>query len=255
MPKSRTAAPVWQHKAFGGIEIKAILFDIDGTILRCQGAGKRSLESATMDVFGTTGLMDEVHFQGKTDPLIIYEALLPAGVEADAIRENMEALKERYLAYLQKNIMEVDVVLLPGVRELLDELDGSRDVIVGLLTGNFSMGARIKLSAVGLEGRFPFGVYGDDTCIRNEMPGIARRRIKDLTGDEVDFTDLLVVGDTIYDIECGKSSGAISMAVGTGWTDEKELLLRNPDLYFRDLSDTPRVLSTIGEALCIGPAG
>ena len=198
--------------------------------------------------------MDEVHFQGKTDPLILYEALLPAGIEADAIREKMDALKERYLSYLEKNILEVDVILLPGVRELLDELSGSRDMIVGLLTGNFSQGARIKLAAVGLEERFPFGVYGDDTCVRNEMPGIARRKIRELRGEDVDFADMLIVGDTVYDIECGKASGALSLAVGTGWTDEEELLSRNPDFYFRDLSDTEQVLRTISEALCIGPA-
>lgn len=207
-----------------------------------------------MDVFGTAGIMDEVHFQGKTDPLILYEALLPAGIEAGAIRDRMDALKERYLSYLEKNILEVDVILLPGVRELLDELSGARDVIVGLLTGNFSLGARIKLAAVGLEERFTFGVYGDDSCIRNEMPGIARRKIRELRGEDVDFPDMLIVGDTVYDIECGKASGALSLAVGTGWTDEKELLARNPDFYFRDLSDTQRVLSTISEALCIGQA-
>lgn len=232
-------------KSSGGTDIKAILFDIDGTILRCQGAGKRSLERAALEVFGTTGAMDTVHFQGKTDPWIIYASLEPAGFAREEIAGRMEALKERYFSHLRRFIREVDVTLLPGIRALVGELQADEDTVVGLLTGNFIEGARIKLGVFDLFSSFTMGVYGDDAEVRNEMPAIAREKIRALSGDAPGFDEMLVIGDTVHDVECGKHSGALTLAVGTGWTPPEELRARTPDLYFDTLEDTPTVLAGI----------
>ncbi len=237
------AAVAPRHR--GGTAIKAVLFDIDGTILKCHGAGKRSLERAAMDIFGTAGLMDSVDFQGKTDPLILYESLVPAGVGREEIRANMDRLKDRYLFYLDRLITAANVTLLPGVLPLLRELSANDSAVLGLLTGNFSAGARIKLSAHGLGGYFRFGVFGDDTAVRNEMPAIARERIRGLLGADIGFGEMVIIGDTVHDIECGKNAGAVSIAVGTGWTEERELVSMKPDFYFPDLSDKDGVLSAI----------
>ncbi len=207
------------------------------------------MEKACMDTFGTCGVMNQVNFQGKTDPLILYESLVPSGVEKKEIDARLGVFKERYFANLERYIREVETVLLPGVTALLEQLEGRDGLLVGLLTGNFMEGARIKLSVFGLMKYFPFGVFGDDTHIRNEMPGIARKKIKDLYDADVDFGRMAVIGDTIYDIECGKKSGAVTIAVGTGWTDETELLAKKPDYFFRDLSNSKEVIEALREAL------
>jgi phosphoglycolate phosphatase-like HAD superfamily hydrolase len=222
--------------------------------LKCHGAGKRSLENAAVEIFGTSGLMDQVNFQGKTDPLILYESLAPAGISEQEVNRKLGPLKEAYLAFLEKNIREAEVTLLPGVLPLLEELKRREGIILGLLTGNFSEGARIKLSVFDLNRYFVFGVYGDDSHIRNEMPGIAREKIRGLFDTEIDFRDMVVIGDTVYDIECGRNAGAVTIAVGTGWTGEDELLAREPDYYFRDLSDTGGVTGAIYEALDFTPS-
>ena len=72
--------------------IKAILFDIDGTILKCNGAGRKSLMLATRETFGTTGDMENNSFQGKTDLMILYESLKPDGIGESDIHDKFEIL-------------------------------------------------------------------------------------------------------------------------------------------------------------------
>ena len=233
---------------------KSLLFDIDGTILNCHGAGRLSLERACRDVFGTTGRMSEINFQGKTDPLILYEALLPVGFQRAEIDSRLDELRERYTAELSVLIHEHEVVLLPGITGLLEKLSSMDGLIVGLLTGKFRKGAEIKLSRFGLNRFFPFGVFGDDTADRNEMPPIARTKIRRIFDVDIAFEDMVIIGDTVYDVECGKRSGARTIAVGTGWASREELLERRPDRYLDDLGDTDGVMTVLTEMLGLEPA-
>ena len=54
--------------------MKLVLFDIDGTVLRGGGAGKRAVTRALAEVYGSTGPSDH-RFDGKTDPQIIRELM------------------------------------------------------------------------------------------------------------------------------------------------------------------------------------
>ena len=230
----------------GRLTIKAILFDIDGTLLKCFGAGKKSLIAACTEVFGTVGRMEAVDFQGKTDPLILRESLGIMGFADDDIDVNIGRLKERYFHHLRANMRDSSSVLLPGVTGLLERLAGQGASLVGLLTGNFRESARIKLERFGLNEYFPFGVFGDDAAYRNEMPAIARSIINDEYRVSLPFSDMVIIGDTKYDILCAQSVGAVSVAVGTGWAEPEALRSFGPDHFFEDLSDTDRIMAVIG---------
>ena len=221
------------------------MFDIDGTLLTCFGAGKKSLIQACEEVFGTSGAMDTVDFQGKTDPLILRESLEVMGFSEDHIGRNIEALKARYFHYLKINLYEGAQVLLPGVDELLQKLSAVKTILLGLLTGNYRESAAIKLGRFDLNRYFAFGVFGDDAAFRNHMPAIARKIIHDEFGIDIPFRDIIIVGDTLYDIDCAKSAGAVSVSVGTGWIEKEKLLSRAPDYFFDDLGDTQRILDVI----------
>lgn len=227
------------------MSIKAVLFDIDGTILRCNGAGRKAMLLAAEEVFGTSGVMETTDFQGRTDLMILFESLKPAGITEETIHENVPVLMELYFNHLKKHISKSKVEMMPGIPELLEALAASEDVIIGLLTGNFSGGAEIKLSHIDLNYHFSLGVYGDDTAIRNEMPAIARKKIKEKYNKDISFQDMIIIGDTIFDIECARKSGACSVAVGTGWTPKSLILSHEPDHYFDDLGNTKEVISTL----------
>src|SRR2546427_10629397 len=59
--------------------MRLILFDIDGTLLWTNGAGRRAIHRALVDETGTAGPIDGYRFDGKTDPQIVRELLTLAG--------------------------------------------------------------------------------------------------------------------------------------------------------------------------------
>jgi phosphoglycolate phosphatase-like HAD superfamily hydrolase len=227
--------------------VKLVLFDIDGTILLTNGAGKRAVHRALIDVFGATGPTDH-RFDGKTDPQIVRELMRLAGHADDHIDARMQALLERYVLYLHEELRssERPVRVMPGVLELLDALDARDDVLMGLLTGNLAAGARAKLAAAGIDpDRFRVGAYGSDHEIRGELPAMAQRRAREELGVVVEGDDIVVIGDTPADLHCGRSIGARAIGVATGHYSAAELLAHDPAAVFDDLSCTADVVRAI----------
>jgi len=225
--------------------MKAVLFDIDGTILNCNNAGRAALVQATLDIFGTIGRMEKIDFQGKTDPSILRESLSIMGFTEKDIDQKSDLLKEKYFFYLQENVKTYSVTVYPGIKEILVSLSERDDIILGLLTGNFTESAKIKLDSHDLNKYFKFGVYGDDAPVRNLLPGIAQKRIVELFNLKIDFRNTIIIGDTVYDVRCAKYSGAVSIAVGTGWSKREILENEKPDFYFENLADTGEFMKII----------
>jgi len=227
--------------------MKLVLFDIDGTILLTDGAGRRAIHRALIEVFGGVGPEDH-RFDGKTDPQIVRELMRHAGVSDGDIEARLDLVLDRYLALLRDELASVEhgQHVFPGVRELLDALEAREDVVLGLLTGNIRHGAHAKLSAVGIDpARFVVGAFGSDHHERHELPEIARRRAERALGLPVAGTDLVVIGDTPADVACGVSIGARAIGVATGRYSVDELRACDAAAVFPDLSDTAAVVRAI----------
>ena len=229
--------------------MKLVLFDIDGTILWTDGAGRRAIHAALIEIFGGTG-PEAYWFDGKTDRQIVRDLMRLEG-HADAhIDERMDALLERYVEYLERELADPEhrPHLFDGVEQLLDVLDARGDVVLGLLTGNLEQGARAKLAAVGIDpGRFTVNAFGSDAEHRPALPAIAQRRARERFGLDVVGERVVVIGDTPADIECGRDIGARAIAVATGRYGVDELAAHRPAAVFRDLTDTERVVRAIVE--------
>ena len=226
-----------------------MLFDIDGTILWTDGAGRRAVFQSLEEHFGETG-PGEHRFDGKTDPQIVRELLTHAGVADAEIDARLHHVLDRYLDLLHEELADADHSdhVFPGVIELLRALEARDDVLLGLLTGNIHPGAHAKLSAVGIAPeRFQVGAYGSDHHERPELPEIARRRAEELLGTPVSGRDVVVIGDTPADIACGVSIGARAIGVATGRYSVEELRACNAAAVFPDLADTDAVLRAILE--------
>ena len=62
-------------------------------------------------------------------------------------------------------------------------------------------------------------------------------RAEALTGRRYAGKDVVVIGDTPADVECGASLGVTAVAVATGRHSVDELAAHAPDHLFADLSD------------------
>ncbi len=229
--------------------MKLVLFDIDGTIMLSAGAGGRAVRRALIEVFGGSG-PEQHRFDGKTDPQIVRELMSIAGHEDAHIEAHMPALFERYLIYLREEL-EVSAAtggirIMPGVFDLLDALDARSDVVLGLLTGNLVEGARAKLVAAGIDpDLFRVGAYGSDHEIRGELPAVAQRRAREELGLSFSGRDIVVIGDTPADLQCGAAIGCRAIGVATGMYSLDDLREHRPAAVFSNLADTVAVVRAI----------
>lgn len=230
--------------------MKLVLFDIDGTILWSDGAGRRHMEAALTAVFGETGPSD-YRYDGKTDPQIVRDLMTLAGHAQADIDARIDGVMTHYLDGLRGELSDGRgiVHVFPGIPELLERIEQRDDAVLGLLTGNVRQGAATKLRAAGIDPeRFAVGAYGSDHHHRPELPAIAQRRARDELGVDVASDCVIVIGDTPADIECARAIGAGAIGVATGRYSVQELETHAPRAVFRDLSDTDAVVSAIFDA-------
>src|SRR6185369_2204660 len=97
------------------------------------------------------------------------------------------------------------------------------DVMLALLTGNVEQGARLKLGAAGLNHYFPFGAFGSDSGKREELPPIAVERAQRMNGHRFLKRDVVIIGDSIYDVRCGVPHEATTIAIASGKTAAEKL--------------------------------
>ena len=212
-----------------------ILFDVDGTLLRCGRQVGFLFVEALEEVFGGYGKLEGYSFAGKTDSRIVIDMVRATGRDEEEILLKLPAMRERYFDKLERGLRRDGMRLLPGVQELLERLSARDDVLIGLLTGNWRQGAEIKLSRFDLNRYFAFGAFGDDAVDRRDLVPVALERAAALGGETFTPRRTLIVGDTELDVDCARSAGAWSMAVTTGFTDAERLAAAGADWVFPDL--------------------
>jgi phosphoglycolate phosphatase len=227
--------------------VKLVLFDIDGTLLWTDGAGRRSMEGAMLEVFGRSG--DPMYrYDGKTDRQIIREQMRHAGVDDATITARADDVLDAYVLRLERELQRDATAsrLCTGVLPLLDAVEAHTQATMGLLTGNIEHGARKKLRAVGIDfERFRVNAFGSDHEERPQLPAVAQRRAERLFGAPLPGDRMVIIGDTPADIHCGRALGVRAIAVATGRYGVDELAAHAPAAVFETLADTDAVLSAI----------
>lgn len=223
-----------------------LLFDIDGTLILTGGAGGRAMARAFEATYGIVDALKRVDLAGRTDRIIISDALSHAGRSFEEHR--LEEFREVYCGFLAEELprdaTSAAKGALPGVRVLLDALAGREDVHLALLTGNFRQSAEIKLAYFDLWRYFAWGAWGEDAFDRNHLLPIALDRHGERE-DPIDPANVVIIGDTPHDITCARSGGARVVAVATGNYSSATLASHAPDALFDDLTDTSAVLRAL----------
>jgi len=241
-----------------GAVVKLLLFDVDGTLVLTGGAGVRAMNRAFQDVFGVADAFRGVRMAGGTDPRLLDEALANACLAA---ADDQVAVFERtYIRLLGEEILRQPPAgaasdmhhqarrwygPLPGVRALVETLAPREDVFLALLTGNYSKGAEIKLARFDLWRPFRCGAFGEDAGARHGLVPVAVERARALGCPHVAPRDVVVIGDTVRDVDCARANGAACVAVATGGDDCRTLGDAGADRVFATLDDTQAVIDAL----------
>jgi len=224
--------------------MKLLLFDIDGTLLTTNGAGRPAVESAIADLVGRPISTDGITFSGKTDPQILREVLVQNDADDDLLNGRFHDVVEAFRTTMHRVFDPAGADALLGAQSLVEQLHADERFQLALLTGNLEEMAYLKVGAIGFdEQHFPFGAFGSDHADRNELPGIARSRATAHAGAEP--REAVIIGDTPRDIECGRAGGCMTIAVATGRFDRDTLAEHEPDVLLDSLEDASAFLRAV----------
>lgn len=215
--------------------VRAVLFDIDGTILVTGGAGGVAWQRAFEELHGVEANIAEHTDAGMTDPEIA------AIVFREVIgREGSQEERSRaigcYLRHLPDAVAESSGYrVMPGIEALLPRLieDG---VLLGLVTGNIEAAAHIKLARARLNLFFSFGGYGSDSADRTEVTKAALSRGSLVSGGTLAGGACIAVGDTPRDVIAGHGAGIEVVGVATGSYSVEQLREAGADYALSSVS-------------------
>jgi phosphoglycolate phosphatase-like HAD superfamily hydrolase len=216
---------------------RVVLFDIDNTLLYTGAAGSFAMNLAFNEMFGIPDGFARLEFSGRTDLWILQQGLAEHGIEG-GIDKHFTELTSRYYKLLPETLREREGYLMPGFPQLLESLRDAR-VRLGLATGNFSEGARIKLEYYGIADYFQGGGFGEVSLDRSDVIAAAIRNVANGTRP----SDVLVVGDTPHDITSATANGAVGVGVATGKYTVEELRDSGAEMVYADFADWERIAS------------
>jgi phosphoglycolate phosphatase len=214
--------------------IRLVLFDIDGTLVRTGGAGVKAFAKVFLTEFNAHEGFEKLKFAGRTDVSLVREFFVYHKIATSP--ENFERFFERYSFWLDYILNHSKTEACPGVWEFLNGLKSlPNPPLLGLLTGNIRLGAEIKLRHFDLWKEFETGAFADDNEDRDLIAAAARERGRCILGSNLRDDEILVIGDTPFDIRCGRAINAKVLAVATGGATLEELKRHQPDWAVEDL--------------------
>ena len=218
-----------------------VLFDIDGTLLDTL--------DMHLDVFRET--YREI-FNISVDRKLFGNAMGRSSFEFQKFvcNENgiafsdeiFRKIKSRWIDKIYHYLSHHKVKILPGAEELIAFLK-ERDIPIGIVTGNSEKTGIAVLKAAGIDELFDVLAFSDG--LHNRVD-IVRRAIDLYERGGEKAAKVIVIGDTVKDIESAKSAGAFSVGVASGFSGIDELENAHPDILIETLKEYRKITDALG---------
>jgi phosphoglycolate phosphatase len=201
-----------------------VLFDINGTLIRRDERTDIPYTNAVNGLLGTQNAMDGVDTSARSDKDVLMEVLCRHGrTFSEELWKTFMAMYTRQLeAFFGTDVWRENADAVPFVRRLCES-----GYPLALITGELSIGARYKLTRIGVWNCFPAGGFGEDALVRFQ---IAERALEKARAEhQREFSAVYLIGDTVLDIKTARHIGACSIAITTGSHSREKLLAESPD--------------------------
>lgn len=221
------------------------LFDIDGTLIESGQANKKAIIESLKRIADVDLTVEEIikRFEGMTVYRMLHDKLKEKGFSEKEIKEKIKEIGKLNLKLYKENIKHERLNVLPGVDSLLEILN-NKGIKLGIITGNIEEVAWIKIKDQGLDKYFKVGGFGSDAIERGDCLNIAVKRAEKYF--KTKFDKIFVVGDTVWDINAAKKTGAVTIGVATGIKDTADDLKKaKADYVFENFKDYEKVAEVI----------
>ena len=191
--------------------------------MTCGSDGTKALNQTFFDLYGINGA-----FTGRGVGSAMDSVLLGNIMKTHDIAEDDWVLIESvYFTNLKKNLINNPYkTILPGVINILDHINSKDGWYNLLLTSNLKEAARIKLDSVGLWQYFSaaaVGGFGDGHGEKWDVLASVLEELRIQIDCDIRSDEVLIIGDSVYDIRTAKQLGIGYIAVASGWTSKGKL--------------------------------
>lgn len=207
-------------------DIRTIIFDLDGTLVDTS----RDITSAVNFARRKFGLADlTVHEVVRCVGLGV-TSLVEQAVVADSDLDGDE-VRNIIIDYYTNHLMD-ETVTYPGILALLEELDGDYNLAVAT---NKPVGLSVRMvRGLGMEKIFK-AVVGPETVGRGKPDPMMLSHIANQFGSKP--REVLMIGDSMVDIEASRSFGCRVCAVTWGYNTYEILHASKPDILIHEPLD------------------
>jgi HAD superfamily hydrolase (TIGR01549 family) len=209
--------------------IKAIIFDLDGTLIDASDGVVECFNYALKEAGLKPAPAEEIKSTIGYPPKEVFKRYSKSKIE----------FLHRKLLKRAKEVMAERSRLLPGARETL-EFCNSNGFKCGLATTKYRENGIKVLAKLEIEKYFEVILFGDEVEFVKPHPGIIYRIAERL---EAKPQETLVVGDTINDVIAARAAGATSVSVTSGVDPKWKLLNEKPDYLIDTIGDLITLLS------------
>lgn len=208
--------------------VKAVLFDLDGTVIDTIDLIKASFRYATSQVLGQS-LSDEVLLQNLGTPLLGQMKVF-----------SVEKAEELVKAYREHNFTHHDRMIkeYPGVAKVLVYLR-NKDYRLAIVTSKSGPLAQRGLAILGLVPYFEVVVSMDDTTEHKPLPApilLALKKLRCMPDEAI------YIGDSPPDLKAGRAAGVLTTAALWGPFTRERLLAEEPDIVLDEVTDLLEIL-------------
>jgi len=221
--------------------IRAVVFDLDGTIVKFN-INFKAVRAEVRSLLIKEGVPASVLSINES----IFEMLKKTEIfmkNNGKPSEKIEEVRRKALAIAEKYEMEAakTTCLQPGVKEILKALK-DMGLKIGICTVNSQKSVDYILKKFRISDFFDAVTPRDN--VKNVKPNIEHLEIA-LKALEVSPKETLVVGDSPADMKCAKELGAIAAALPTGMSTHRELADAGANYIITAITDIPTLIEQI----------
>lgn len=194
-----------------------LFWDIDGTLIRTNGAAATPFKQAISNFIGEEIELDRKKLSGFTDFEIIHAVVEDHGINLSG--KEIEAILEDYSNNLPTALQLGNANQINVISQVLSEIQMSGEFENAIATGNCKLGAVAKLTHINL-----IEFFEDCNIFHASIKSQTRDQViaeakKSLTEKQIG----IVIGDSPKDIFSAKANNLKVLGVATGMHDVVEL--------------------------------
>ena len=210
--------------------VRAIIFDLDGTLVDSMEAHFLSFRGAILEHAGIEFTRQDFRLLfGKLARIIAQEFLESKNLEQDFDYDAIAEKKHEF--FRNKHIQEVK--LLPGVEKLLQDLE-ENNIPMAIASNSPRQNIEAMLKETKIKKYFKVTMAVDEVSKPKPHPEIYLTTAEKLG---VKPAECVVVEDSTHGIKTAKNAKMKSKAVLTGGATQQELEAENPTLIVKTLEE------------------